>query len=494
MTDDTRPEDQGELETPEEIAAQTAGSARVPFSTASKLAKAKELLRTTAVAHTNAGLYPVTHPLVAQSIDELAAAVDAIFDLGFESVTLNVYKGTLFVENQVFPEESVTYRRLVEALLAMGVSAMAFLAGFAAEDGAALVDLMAEEKIHDIEAAQIFLEQKGATSISLAETTTLEDTDKEARGRENKARARETYDNGMSAMKDLETQVKLGKVFDVEPLQSIVSSLLDSLFTDPAAVLGLTAIKGHDSYTLNHSINVCILALSLGTSLGLDTESLRSLGLSALLYDLGKVRIPEDILNKQGPLTSDEWGIVKSHAEEGADLLKRIQLVDQMPMVVAFEHHMRHDMQGYPEVPASQEQHLFSKVVALCDAYDAMTTRRPFRREIRPDKALAVLMQGRGKAYDPSITKAFVAMLGIYPMGAVVELDNGSTAVVFRVNNDDLLHPRVKVLIDPSGRWLDEPEVADLRIVDPQSGESVRRITECVPAAQAGIDDVWQYL
>ena len=186
--------------------------------------------------------------------------------------------------------------------------------------------------------------------------------------------------------------------------------------------------------------------------------------------------------------------VVRGHATEGADLLKRIQLVDTMPMVVAYEHHMRHDMQGYPDKPVSEEQHLFSKVVALCDAYDAMTTRRPFRREIRPDKALAVLMQGRGKAYDPSLTKAFVAMLGIYPMGAVVQLDEGSTAVVFRVNNDDLLHPRVKVLVDAEGRWHEDPEIIDLRIIDPDAATYVRSITEAIPAAEAGVDDVWQYL
>ena len=140
---------------------------------------------------------------------------------------------------------------------------------------------------------------------------------------ESKARVRKAYDVGVGAMRDVETQVKLGRVFEVQPLQNVVNSLLESLFTDPAAVLGLTAIKSHDDYTLNHSINVCILSLALGSTLGLDEESLRSLGLSALLYDLGKVRIPEDILNKEGPLTSDEWHIIKSHATEGADLLKR---------------------------------------------------------------------------------------------------------------------------------------------------------------------------
>ncbi len=206
------------------------------------------------------------------------------------------------------------------------------------------------------------------------------------------------------------------------------------------------------------------------------------------------MRIPEEILNKEGPLTADEWQIVKSHATEGADLLKRIQLVDQMPMVVAYEHHQRHDLQGYPAPATPQEQHLFSKVVALCDAYDAMTTRRPFRREIRPDKALAVLMQGRAKAYDPSVTKALVAMLGIYPMGAVVTLDDKTTAVVFRVNKDDLLRPRVKRIIDAAGRWLTEPETVDLRLINPETGTYDRTIEECIPASDAGIDDVWQYL
>jgi hypothetical protein len=123
-----------------------------------------------------------------------------------------------------------------------------------------------------------------------------------------------------------------------------------------------------------------------------------------------------------------------------------------------------------------------------------MTTMRPFRREIRPDKALAVLMQGRAKAYDPGVTKALVAMLGIYPMGAVVKLDDGAAAVVYRVNSDDLLHPRVKLLSDSAGRWLESPEVLDLRVIDILTGEPVRRIVDCIPAVEAGVDDVWQYL
>ena len=482
------------LESAEELAALAGPAARAPFATAKRLEAARSVARALAVAQNNAALYPASHPLVVQSMQEFADAVAIIMDLGFEDLTVNVYKATLFIENQVLPEESVTYRKLVTDLLARGISALTFGLGFTATDASAVIELLNAPDITNVDQASAFLINRGAANVSAAETTELDDAVREAEERENKSRGRETYDRGVELMRDVETQAKLGKVFEIEPLQQMVSALLDTLFKDPAAVLGLTAIKSHDDYTLNHSINVCILSISLGASLGLDAESLKSLGLSALLYDLGKVRIPEDILGKEGPLSADEWQIVKSHTTEGADLLKRIQLVDQMPMVVAFEHHQRHDLQGYPQASGPQEQHLFSKVVALCDAYDAMTTRRPFRREIRPDKALAVLMQGRNKAYDPSVTKALVAMLGIYPMGAVVTLDDRSTTIVFRVNKDDLLRPRVKRVIAANGSWLAEPEVVDLRLIDPETGTYDRSIVECIPAADAGIDDVWQYL
>ena len=496
MTDTPyRPENEGPLAEPAELDVELKFVAvQAPFATPEKFESARELVRTLAVADTNAALYPITHPLVAQSLVELVGAVRALATFGFEDVTVNIYKGTLFVENQVFPEESVTYRKLIDELLAKGVSAVTFFSSVTAEESAALISLLGDPDVVGIEGACAFLEALDVRGILLAETTTLDGSGDEEHSREVRARARDSYDTGMGAMRDIESQAKLGRVVEVGRLQSVVESMLNNLLQDPAAVLGLTAIKGHDDYTLNHSINVCILSISLGTALGLGQDELRSLGLAALLYDIGKVRVSEEVLLKSGPLTAEEWALVKQHSEEGADLLKRLQIADKMPMVVAYEHHQRHDLMGYPDSTTGAEQHLFSKIVAICDAYDAMTTDRPFRREIRPDKALAVLMQGREKAYDPGVTKQLVAMLGIYPMGAVVMLDDGSTAVVYRVNGDDLLHPRVKVLADAHGRWNEIPEVRDLRLVDTQTGAPLCSIAECVPAAEAGVDDVWQYL
>lgn len=490
-----RPEDEGPLAGPSELAAEASGFVAVeaPFATPEKLERARQLVRSLAVAHANAALYPTSHPSVAQSLAAFVSAMRGLSGFGFDEVTINIYKGTVFVENQIFSEESATYAKLVEELLSRGISAVTVTAMTTAAEAAVLVELIEADDVADIESARAFLEARGVHSITVAETTTLEDTGNEQRNREVRARARESYDAGLGAMRDVEMQAKLGRAMELGPLQRVVESMLDNLLQDPAAVLGLTAIKGHDDYTLNHSINVCILAISLGSALGLNQEEIRSLGLAGLLYDIGKVRIPEDILMKAGPLTAEEWTLVKRHSEEGADLLKRIQLEDKMPMIVAYEHHQRHDLLGYPDTTGS-EQHLFSKVVAVCDAYDAMTTTRPFRREIRPDKALAVLMQGRGKAYEPNITKALVAMLGIYPMGAVVMLEDNTTAVVYRVNNDDLLHPRVKMLIDADGRWFESPEILDLRLVDTTTGKPLHKVDRCVAATEAGVDDVWQYL
>ncbi len=231
-----------------------------PFATPEKLHRARELVRTLAVAHTNAALYPMTHPSVVQSIADLVDAVAEVRNLGFEEVTVNIYKGTLFVENQVFPEESVTYRKLIEDLLARGISAVTFPGDLEPND-AASVRRAAGRPADRRHRRRQELPRAAAASPALhvSETTAMESHTDEERERQVRAQSREAYEAGVGAMRDVERQAKLGKVFEVSGLQHTVSAMLDNLFHDPAAVLGLTAIKGHDDYTLNHAINVCIL-------------------------------------------------------------------------------------------------------------------------------------------------------------------------------------------------------------------------------------------
>ncbi|MBN1461147.1 MAG: hypothetical protein JXA57_16590, partial [Armatimonadetes bacterium] len=200
------PENEERLETAEEIAAMAGPSARGPFASSKKLEGARAIARTLAVAQNNVALYPVSHPLVVQSMQEFADAVAAIMEMGFEEVTINIYKGTLFIENQVLPEESVTHRKLIEDLLDRGISALTISFGFTHTDAAALVQMLNATDVTTIEQAQAFLDKLGASNMALAETTDLEDEVQEAEKRENKARGREVYDNGTNLMHDVETQ------------------------------------------------------------------------------------------------------------------------------------------------------------------------------------------------------------------------------------------------------------------------------------------------
>jgi hypothetical protein len=165
-----RPENEGPLATPAELASETTGFVAVeaPFATPEKLERARDLVRTLAVAHTNAALYPTSHPSVAQALADFVTAVRALVSLGFDEVTVNIYKGTVFVENQIFSEESVTYAKLVEELLDRGISAINVNSMASASEAAVLVELIGADDVADIEAAHAFLDRRGVTSITVA--------------------------------------------------------------------------------------------------------------------------------------------------------------------------------------------------------------------------------------------------------------------------------------------------------------------------------------
>ena len=273
-----RPENEGPLATPEEIAAETHRgpvliAVQAPFATPEKLERARELVRTLAVAHTNAALYPTTHPLgrpVARRLRRRRCARSAAF--GFDEVTINIYKGTLFVENQVFPEESVTYRKLIEELLARGISAVTFTSTADRRGGRRARRAARRRRASPTSRPRAPSSRPASvtsTSPSPRPPRSRTPATRSATARCARGPARATTPASARCATSRRRPSSAASM-EVGPLQRVVESMLDNLLQDPAAVLGLTAIKGHDDYTLNHSINVCILSLSLGSALGLD--------------------------------------------------------------------------------------------------------------------------------------------------------------------------------------------------------------------------------
>jgi len=453
-----------------------------------RLQRVRNAVRMLAVAEREVALYPSSHPAVLGAVRQLHDSLLYLLER-VDHVTFNIYRGILFLEDEVMPDETARHHRLVERLVEMGIGSVTFSRGLEEDELIAFIELLGGgEGSESISAVTETLNRQGIRNLRVYEKSSLVGDDSSPEEDDSAAR-KKLYSATMDAVRALAESVKIGRTLDVMPAQNLVNNLLEELLRDRATMIALASMRSHDLYTLGHSVNVCILASALGSLLSINKDPLRSLGLSGLLYDLGTLRIPESILKKGGPLTREEWDIVMKHSSEGAELLKKLQPSNSAPMVVAMEHHMRYDLQGYPRPVDGKSLHLFSRIISICDAYDAMTTRRPFRRAIRPEQSAAILMQGLGRAYDPGITKAFINMLGIYPTGAVVRLSTGEICVVVRPNPRDLLRPRVRVVFDRGGNRLDgdQQRAIDTAQRDGE-GNWKRVIVDTLDPGQLGID------
>jgi putative nucleotidyltransferase with HDIG domain len=277
----------------------------------------------------------------------------------------------------------------------------------------------------------------------------------------------------------------------------VVQQMVDVISEDESVMLSLTSIKNYDEYTFNHSANVSVYSIAFGQKLGLDKQALSDLGMAGMFHDIGKVRVPKEILHKPGRLSADEWEIMKNHSVYGAEILLRArELTDATirNIMVAFEHHLNVDLGGYPTLSDRRDLNLFSKIVAIADCFDALTTPRAYRNvHYTPQEALSIMMEGRGTLFDPTLLKIFVSAVGLYPVGTLVELDSGEIAVVVRPSDEAklLARPQVKIFEDASGNLVQE-RVVDLSIED-ASGNHLRTIVKTMDPADH-FDSIEDYL
>ncbi len=262
-----------------------------------------------------------------------------------------------------------------------------------------------------------------------------------------------------------------------------IQFLIDRLIKDEGNLMSLTAIKSFDEYTFAHSVNVCILSVALGTRLGLPKSELSELGFAALFHDVGKVKLPIEILNKPGELTGEEWAEVRKHPIFGVKVLLSRRSIDKFctrAMVVSFEHHLNLDHSGYPQMSAKRDLDLFSLIVTIVDVYDSMTSGRVYARTpLTPDEALRRMLQQQGKSFDAVLLKVFINMLGIYPVGSVVILDTGEIGVVMEANPAELSRPQVAIIADRFGKR-EKVETMDLTKMNEKTGEYKRTILRTI--------------
>ncbi|MBT8493293.1 MAG: HD-GYP domain-containing protein, partial [Deltaproteobacteria bacterium] len=259
-----------------------------------------------------------------------------------------------------------------------------------------------------------------------------------------------------------------------------VEQLLEKVLLQPGASLLLATLKTHDEYTFYHSINTCLLALTIGQAIGLDNEQLVELGVGALLHDLGKIRVPIEVIQHPGRLDDAMWTEIKRHPQEGAQaILAGSGRGQEIAAMVALEHHARFDLGGYPYVARRESLHLYSRITAICDVYDALTTRRSYKRALPPATALKVVIQGAGEGQlDPDLVQIFVSILGIFPGGSLLRLDTGEIAVVVTAGHDGE-SMKAAIAITADGERVASPELFDL---------TVDRIKDLVLPDEVGLD------
>ena len=262
-------------------------------------------------------------------------------------------------------------------------------------------------------------------------------------------------------MKRLFAEVRLGNAIEPSECAALVDDVVESIDRHPDALLSLARLKSADEYTYMHSVAVCALMVSLGRQLGLNDDQCREAGMAGMLHDLGKAAMPQDVLNKPGKLTPEEFDIIKTHPRRGFEMLIEGAKVSDGVKDVCLHHHERYDGTGYPDKLAGENISLLARMGAVCDVYDAVTSDRPYKAGWDPAYALAQMATWKGH-FDTTVFQTFVRSVGIYPTGSLVRMRSGRLAVVIEQNAAALTKPRVKIFFSTKAGLPLERHVLDL--------------------------------
>jgi putative nucleotidyltransferase with HDIG domain len=264
---------------------------------------------------------------------------------------------------------------------------------------------------------------------------------------------------------------RLGRQIQVERLQPVVAQITESILRNPGTLVSLGRIREGDTYTFQHSVSVCTLLVSFCRYLELSPEIIHEAGIGGMLHDIGKMRVPDHILNKPAKLTDEEFAIMKEHVTLGLEILRGTPGISRTVIQVAGEHHERFEGSGYPEQLRGGEISQLGRMAAIVDVYDALTSNRIYHKGMEPPAALTKLFEWSDHHFDAELVQHFIQAIGIYPVGSLVKLASNRLAVVMEQSVQGLLSPKVRMMYDiPRGRRLSP---VDIDLADPACDDSI---------------------
>ncbi len=420
-------------------------------------------------------LYPVENAAVQKALEELTTTTRALLqqerDLEFrtsgEFIFINATRLRLDLDNYT------SFSHLLSLFRSSGVGSLRVLEGVGPRDWLVLLSLLqapaTSDEDPDARYHQLLgrLEQAKVTVFELGLPTGDVAEDRE-RQHQVKEAAKRTYAQSVAVTKEVINSVRMGRAPNIKKLKRVVQGIVDQILNEETSLFGLTTLRDYDEYTFTHSVNVCIFSVALGRRLGLSKMQLYDLGLAALFHDIGKSRVPVDVLNKSSALSEEEWHAITNHPWLGVLTLFQARGAQDLPyrsMVVAYEHHMKMDLSGYPRPIRPRTMGIFSKIVAVADGFDAATTRRVYQTDpLSPAAVLQEMRDNPKRGMDSVVVKAFINLLGLYPVGTVVVLDTFELAIVHAVNpiHEMMSRPIVRVVSDPQGNVLYPGTLLDL--------------------------------
>ncbi|MCB1957160.1 MAG: HD-GYP domain-containing protein [Rhodocyclaceae bacterium] len=284
-------------------------------------------------------------------------------------------------------------------------------------------------------------------------------------------RARQVHAQANKVVRDMMHDVRLGKAVSLENVEPVVEAVTDSILRNSNALLGLIGIKNKDDYTFQHSVSVCTLMITFGRSLGLDGEVLRQAGIGGLLHDIGKMKVPDAVLNKPGRLTDEEFVLIKQHPGDGHEILLGTGGVGDIPLDITRHHHERLDGGGYPDRLQGEQISDMARMAAIVDVYDAITAERCYHRGMPATEALRKMWEWSKDHFDQKLLSAFMRCVGIYPVGSLVRLESGRLGVVIAQSPVDSMKPTIRTFFNTRSNAYVPTEVVDM--ASPRCGDRI---------------------
>ncbi len=438
-----------------------------------ELKVAEQFLLSLNAAWKNLGLYSPTHPAAASAFQSLTNAFEKLVG-GKERITIGVVHETLVLNGVPLTAKPDLFRTLVTRLQKGEIQGLTLQKGCTMEELRHLVELLGRNVKRD-ELEQEF-KRRGVSHIIVVQLgQDGAGPPRKVEAVDDRVGAGAIYSRALQTIRKVFQEVRLGKVPSVGEVQRTVEDVVGGILKAKHSLMALTMIKSYDEYLFNHSVNVGILSMALGESMGLEVSALRELGLGSLLHDVGKINIPEAIINAPRKLTDEEFEIIKRHPVDGVKILEQMGVQSEIALRVTKEHHIDFDGRGYPRLGTDEQPHAYSMIVHVADTYDAMTTVRSYKNATEPNQAISQMKKLAGTAFNPLTVDSFVEMLGIYPPGSAVRLTTGEIGVVTRPGTEDVARPWVRIVQDGEGKPVDGDEV-NLMEWDTQAEDYARTI------------------